>query len=79
MTPDGKGYLSMAAAEVYTALVAVKTALRTPEDLEKLSAGAKSAQHAIDQSGSKKGRGAGSVRRKPRESSDWWAACARKS
>ena len=41
MTPDGKGYLPMAAAEVYTALVAVKTALHTPEDLEKLSAGAK--------------------------------------
>ena len=48
MTPDGKGYLPMAEAEFYTALVAVKTALRTPDDLEKLTAGAKGAQRAID-------------------------------
>lgn len=38
----------MAEAEVYMALVAVKSALRTPDDLEKLTAGAKGAQHAID-------------------------------
>jgi hypothetical protein len=59
MTPDGKGYLPMAEAEVYTALVAVKTALRTPEDLEKLSAGAKGAQHAIDPIRIKEGPGRG--------------------
>ena len=38
----------MAEAEFYTALVAVKTALRTPDDLEKLTAGAKGTQRAID-------------------------------
>lgn len=59
MTPDGKGYLPMAEAEVYTALVEVKTALRTPEDLEKLRAGAKSAQHAIDPIRIKEGPGRG--------------------
>ena len=61
ITPDSKGYLPMAEAEVYTALVAVKTALRTPDDLEKLLPGPRGRSTPSTQSGAKKGRDAGSA------------------
>ena len=61
MTPEVKGHLPMVEAAVYTALVAVKTALYTPDDLEKLAAGAKGCSTPSTQPGSQKGRDAGSA------------------
>ena len=59
MTPDGKGYLPMAEAEVQTALIQATIALRKPDDLEHLRAQAKAAQHAIDPVRIKEGPGRG--------------------
>jgi len=59
MTPEGKVHLPMAEAAVYTALVAVKTALYTPDDLEKLAAGAKGCSTPSTQPGSQEGSGRG--------------------
>ena len=67
MTPDGKGYLPMAEAEVQTALVQATIALRKPDDLEHLRAQARAAQHAIDPIRIKEGpsRGFGTKRDYP--------------
>lgn len=59
MTPDGKGYLPMAEAEVQTALIQATLALRKPDDLEHMAAMAKAAQHAIDPVRIKEGPGRG--------------------
>ena len=57
MTPDGKGYLPMAEAEVQTALVQVTLALRKPDDLEHMKTQAKAAWHAIEPGRIKEGPG----------------------
>jgi len=57
MTPDGKGYLPMAEAEVQTALVQATLALRKPDDLEHLKTHAKAAWHAIEPGRVKEGPG----------------------